>query len=118
MGIASPWLRQHQHSNNQRQEQDDDHEPDNRTLHLSNCGTNAIEERRRKARAVFRRCHVRSQASSLRLSFATGRAVAHMVRLHDYFVAAIDLRKSTRLYEKNASPIPATIAKFRHTASS
>ena len=35
-----------------------------------------------------------------------------------YFVAAIDLRKSVTLYAKNASPIPPTIAKLRHTASS
>jgi hypothetical protein len=35
-----------------------------------------------------------------------------------YFVAAIDLRKSVTLYTKNASPIPPTIAKLRHTASS
>ena len=35
-----------------------------------------------------------------------------------YFVAAIDLRKSVTLYTKNASPIPATIAKLRHTAPS
>ena len=39
-------------------------------------------------------------------------------RVHDYFVAAIDLRKSVTLYAKNASPIPPTIAKLRHTASS
>ena len=40
-----------------------------------------------------------------------------LCRVHDYFVAAIDLRKSVTLYEKNASPIPPTIAKLRHTAS-
>lgn len=39
-------------------------------------------------------------------------------RVPDYFVAAIDLRKSLTLYEKNASPMPPTIAKLRHTASS
>ncbi len=37
-------------------------------------------------------------------------------RVTDYFVAAIDLRKSRTLYEKNASPMPPTIAKLRHTA--
>ena len=40
-----------------------------------------------------------------------------LCRVPDYFVTAIDLRKSATLYEKNASPITATIAKLRHTAA-
>ena len=58
------------------------------------------------------------------LRVPTLRALGEEERLHkrcfvrDYFVTAIDLRKSTTLYEKNASPMIATIAKLGHAADS
>ena len=65
---------------------------------------------------VFFPCHT----VLLQLSFSrySESPVTHLVSCPDYFVAAIDLRKSATLYTKNASPIPPTIAKLRHTASS
>jgi hypothetical protein len=60
----------------------------------------------------------RAKIRELLKHFAGLRGCCDSGIVHDYFVAAIDLRKSETLYKKNASPIPPTIAKLRHTASS